>query len=106
MAESSATVEAPEREMTNCAAAIRAGKSEKNGAISTSTPSSIVGGTNGVGVFCPRLLHNRQSSAKVTAQAPDCRRHDFGHHARALAAAKTSKFCLDSIRRSSFPQQQ
>ena len=38
MADSSATVDAPEREMTKWAAAMRAGKSEKNGATSAATP--------------------------------------------------------------------
>jgi hypothetical protein len=51
----------------------------------------IVGGTNSVGVFCPRLLHNRQSSANVGAQATDCRRNDFRHHARALATTKNKQ---------------
>ena len=39
MADSSATVEAPERETTRCAAAMRAGRSEKKAAQSAATPS-------------------------------------------------------------------
>ena len=39
MAASSATVEAPERETTRWVAAIRAGRSGKNGATSALTPS-------------------------------------------------------------------
>ena len=39
MAASSATVAAPEREITRWLAAIRAGKSGKNGATSAATPS-------------------------------------------------------------------
>ena len=88
MAESSATVEAPEREITRCAAAMRAGRSAKNGAHSAATPSLRIGRAHGVEVLGARLLHDAKPRAQGGVEQLDRRRHDLGHHPRALAAAE------------------
>ncbi len=88
MADSSATVEAPEREITRCAAAMRAGRSAKKAAVSAATPSFGVSAAHGIEIFGARLLHDRQPRPQIGAQAADRRRHDLRHHPRALAAAE------------------
>ena len=88
MAASSATVPAPERETTRCAAAIRAGRSGKNGATSAAMRSRLIGFAHALEILVPRLLGEQQSHAQHEVESLDRRRHDVGHDPGALAAAE------------------
>ena len=89
IAASSATVEAPERDTTRWLAAIRAGRSVKNGA------TSAVDAEPRIGVAHARAGPRRAPAARSSSRVAQRRlepldrgRHDVGHHPRALAAAE------------------
>ena len=88
MAASSATVEAPERDTTRWLAAMRAGRSAKNGATSAATCSLRIGLADPRDILLARLLHDLQPHPQTRLEPLDRRRHDIGHDARALAAAE------------------
>ena len=88
IAASSATVEAPERDTTRWLAAIRRGRSEKNGSTSAVTPMSRIGGADALEVLLARLLGDMEARPHRHRHELDRGRHDVGHDARALAAAE------------------
>ncbi len=81
-------VEAPERDTTRCAAAIRTGRSAKNAAqVADDTELGILR-RHRVDVLGAGLLDNMQPRANGAAEQRHRRRHDFRHHPRALAATE------------------
>ena len=99
IAASSATVEAPERDTTRWLAAMRAGRSVKNGATSAATCSLRVGVADARQVLVARLLHDLQPHLQTRLEPLDRGRHDIGHHARALAAAEHQELQRPARRR-------
>ena len=87
MTASSETVEAPARPMTRCAAAIRAGRSAKNSAISTGklirAQAAATRALSSPRACWVRRIHCRSSGAQKRQR----RRHDVGHDPRPLRAA-------------------
>ena len=73
--------------MTRCAAAMRAGRSGKNSAISTGNCEPRAGRRDPRLVLAARLLGQAQPGALLGRQQRQRRGHDVGHHARALRAA-------------------
>ena len=67
---------------------MRAGKSEKNGAHLGGDAEPGISRAHRVEVLGARLLHDAKPRAQIGGEPLDCRRHDLGHHARALAAAE------------------
>ena len=69
---SSATVEAPERETTRCAAAMRAGRSAKNGATLGGDAEPRIERAHRVDILGARLLHDAQARAQIGRQDVRC----------------------------------
>ena len=76
--------------MTRWAAAIRAGRSAKNGATSASTPARV-SVAHARFILAARLLDEDEPLPARRGQRLDRRRHDIGHDARALRAAGDEK---------------
>ena len=88
IAASSATVEAPERDTTRWLAAMRAGRSAKNGATSAVDAEAAIGVAH-ARRDPPRAPAGRSRAARAApGRAARSRPARFGHDARALAAAE------------------
>ena len=89
IAASSATVDAPERDTTRWLAAIRCGRSRKNGATSAGDADARIGFVRPAPMSSSRACWTTASRARnASGSQLDRRRHDVRHDAGALAAAE------------------
>ena len=84
----SETVEAPEREMTRCAAAMRIGHVGEEGQHLRHHAELGIGRLDAADVVGARLLRDEEARALLRRQSGDRGRHRVGEELRALAAAE------------------